>query len=153
MQTAPQPIELSVRYRLAEYLRLISEFEPRSATHREAIQKAKSSPWARVLPNAKWLERIATVLIGTPAFLYKRSSVGTCVFRIGPERIERQSKAGTLAKPWSSVTVVHCLSEAYLVELEHGAMPLPYRCFSPEQRAAFEAFVPSDKLGAQTHAA
>jgi hypothetical protein len=138
---------------LAEYLRLISEFEPRSAAHREAIQKAKSSPWATVLPSGKWLDRIAIVLLGTPAFLYKRSSVGTCVFRIDAERVERRSKAGTLAKPWSSVTVVHCLSEAYLVEFERGAMPLPYRCFSPEQRAAFEAFVPSDKLGAQRHAA
>ena len=105
------------------------------------------------MPSAKWFERAVISLLATPVFLYKRASVGTCVFRVDGEQIERKSKTGTLTKPWSSVVLVHRLSGAYLVELEHGAMPLPYRCFSPEQRSAFESFVPEGKLGVARHVA
>lgn len=146
-------LEVSVSYKLAEYLRVVSEFEPRSATHQKMLRKTKSSPWARLLPSAKWFERFVIAVVGVPVFLFKQASVGTCVFRIDRERIERTSKTGTLARPWSRVALVHRLSGAYLVELEHGGMPLPYRCFTPEQRSAFELLVPEGKLGLPRRAA
>ena len=147
------PVEVSVSYQLVEYLSMISEFEPQSAVHREAMRKAKSIRWAKILPSAKWFERAFVIVLGTPIFLVKRALVGTCVFRVDHKQIERTSKSGALAKPWSSVALVHRLSAAYLVELEHGAMPMPYRCFSLEQRYAFESLVPEGKLGAARHVA
>jgi hypothetical protein len=44
--------------------------------------------------------------------------------------------------PWTDVTAVHRYSHGYLVvKGAEGAMPLPYRCLSPEQAADLGAIV------------
>jgi hypothetical protein len=141
-------LEIRVDYRLLEYLSIASNFAPRSATHRAAMAKARSRSWAEALFSAKWFEHAAIVVIGTPVHFYKRLTIGACVFRIDGERIERKSKAGCAVKPWSSVVHVHQQERAYLIELEQGAIPIPYRCLSPAQRIEFEALVPAGKLAA-----
>lgn len=41
---------------------------------------------------------------------------------------------------------MHRLSSAYLLELESGAMPLPFRVMDESQRQRFEALLPAGKL-------
>lgn len=48
--------------------------------------------------------------------------------------------------PWSEVLRVHRLSQAYLVEKAEGAMPLPFRCFTPAQRQAFEGILRASQV-------
>ena len=146
MTLPPQPLVFHVSYRLGEYISMLSEYSPRSVGNAAAMQVAKASIWAKLLPSSKWFERICIYLIAPPIFLYKVFRVGQCTFSVDTERIERTSKTGPMSIPWKDVAFVQRLTEGYLVELERGGMPLPYRCFPGGARGAFELLVPAGKL-------
>ena len=42
--------------------------------------------------------------------------------------------------PWNKVKQIHILTEAYLIELEEGALPLPFRCFSSNDIELFRSY-------------
>lgn len=135
-------IDLRVRYQLGEYKQLVVEFKPRSSTNKAAADRFNSSPfWTHPV-----VVRVALILIVTPVFFYKTWRVGECRFVVDRQGITRSGDGHVAKYSWDEVTHVHRLSCAYLIELEEGAMPLPYRVFTEEQRAAFEALVPTERL-------
>ena len=49
---------------------------------------------------------------------------------IGSDGIRRRSSGGERIFPWSEVKAVHKMTPGYLIELQRGAIPVPYRCIS-----------------------
>jgi class 3 adenylate cyclase len=76
-----------------------------------------------------------------PVFLLKASRVGRCSFVLDSASIVRTSKHGKLTIPWDKVVTIHRYSPGLLIEKRGGAVPIPYRCLTPSQRASVEAMV------------
>lgn len=131
-------IALTVSYGLSEYLSFVRDF----GVWHQATSGGKVASTTKPRSNLHRLYHVATVyLLAPPLFLLKKKAVGKCEFTIDRQGIVRRSKSGNLELPWSYVLRVHRLSEAYLVEKDGGAMPLPYRVFTVAQREAFESFL------------
>lgn len=133
MGRSPQ-VKFSVHYRLWEYLTFVTEH---SFETDEALRDTRGIK--RLL--AELLQRFLASL----AFFYKTGRLGQCDFVISSAGLSRQTKIGMSSIPWSSVRAVHTYSPGYLVELDQGAVPIPFRVLSEQQRALFHTFA-SDKL-------
>lgn len=132
-----QPIRVEVEYGLTEYKSIILEFLSRATKKRATVNR--NLPW-----NKPWVERAVLAVVVPPVFWLKKLRVGKCLFEFTPEGLLRTAKGYTASRTWSQVAAVHRLSAAYLIELkEGGAMPIPYRVFTPSQRIALESFMPT----------
>jgi YcxB-like protein len=125
-------IEFEIFYGLREYLSVTRE-HVLPYVNEDRIKKGKSLVTAN-----DWVLRITHAIFTTPIYLFKVISVGRCHFRIDNEQIERRSKDGVLKCDWKDVVEVKRYARAYLVMKTDGAMPLPYRCFTQEQRTEFD---------------
>ena len=132
-------LTVNVVYRLREYLCVLQELAPLGYAAKRSGQSlhevASSDLKTGLFP------RLAIALVGTLAFAYKTRKVGPCIFRIDVESIRRDSRLGELVVPWADIRRVHRFSGAYLFLKEVGAMPLPYRCLTPPQRAELETLL------------
>ena len=89
----------------------------------------------------KFFGKVAVHILGSFIFIYKVTRVGTCNFEINKSGLLRKSKMGEKTISWENVVKIQLLTEAYLLELEKGAIPLPYRCFKKDERILFEELV------------
>jgi hypothetical protein len=128
-------ITFSVTYQLPEYL---ATGEENSLNHiaKQAREKGRKPP-TKLPVYARWLLR----LVATLAFRYKISKVGTCEFTINAQSIRRKSKMGELVIPWADVIAIEPLTLALLLEKGQGAVMLPWRCMTPEQRATLQNWI------------
>lgn len=128
-------VSFQVSYRLFEYLAFLRE--------EIAMELALDgdSTGVRVSRRDLWLARAASSVIGVFAFAYKVSRVGTCRFSIDRDFIVRESKSGKLALPWSDIVAVKRFRPGYLFAKAKGAMPVPYRVLTREQRDAIERHI------------
>ena len=74
-------------------------------------------------------------------FLVKKRRMPVCEFTIDKHHIARKTKDGRLLVAWSDIVAIHVYSQGYLVEKNNGAMPLPFRCLSPEEASALRILV------------
>jgi hypothetical protein len=125
-------IEFEVFYGLREYLSVTREH---TLPYLNEERRKKSKP---DVTSEHWLFRAMHGAFTTPIYLFKVITIGKCRFRIDEFQIKRKTKDGTLKCPWVEVTEVKRYSRAYLVLKTDGAMPLPYRCFTQEQRTEFD---------------
>jgi YcxB-like protein len=127
-------ITFSVSYGLLEYLSFVHAHFPLVVEMLVAEGKMKKRPPRVLYPLA---------LLGAPvAFLRKKRSMPVCDFTIDEREIRRVTKDGTLVTPWNSVLAVRRYPRGYFIDKGlKGAMPLPYRCFSPEQKAEMEELI------------
>jgi hypothetical protein len=88
-------------------------------------------------------------VLAAPVFLLKAARVGRCTFSIDLAGIVRTSKAGELRIPWGEVTDVHRYTRGLLIEKVGGAVPIPNRCLTPQQRVSLDALV--NKWKAECH--
>ena len=117
------PITFSVRYRLGEYLRFVTEHGfGTDATLRE------------LRGVRRLLARLLLRTVGTVGFAWKASRVGRCRFELDAEGIRRHTRRGPGSVPWSRVKALHTCTPGFLVELEEGALPLPFRVLGTGQR-------------------
>lgn len=123
------PIRFTVDYGLREYVSVVQEHLSTVLTERGLAHKRQSFG----------LQLMLALLI-PPVFLLKRWRIGRCRFEINGQQLTRRSRGGVLIVPWQEVVVLHAYSGAYLVSTPKGAMPLPYRCFSANERLHFEAW-------------
>jgi len=119
----PIQVEFSVSYRLREYLAFVTEH---SFETEDALRSARGVK--------RRLIKLAQMAIATVGFFYKMSRVGRCDFVIDSDGVRRRSKNGSGSVPWSKVKAIHTYSPGYLIELEHGAMPIPFRVLNLPQR-------------------
>jgi len=117
------PITFSVRYRLGEYLRFVTEHGFDSEASLRELRGIR-----RLL--AHLLLRTA----GTVGFAWKASRVGRCRFELDADGIHRHTRRGPGSVPWSRVKALHTYTLGFLVELEEGALPLPFRVLGAGQR-------------------
>lgn len=138
---------LTVSYRLGEYISIVSDYAAwRRSTKNGTVEPERSSSQPLLCVAERAFLYLLLHVVAPPVFLLKKRSVGDCLFTVTAEKIERRALDGVADVPWSAVVRVHKLSRAYLVEKKGGAMPLPYRCFTPEARAALEAFLRSSNV-------
>ena len=135
---------IHVVYSRREYLEVLMDFMPIEIARRAKLKSKPVSPTSNQVP---WYMRATIYPLGSLMFFYKVNKVGPCVFTIDSVGVERDSKMGKLVVPWEEVTNVFALSNAYLIEKTHGAMPLPFRCLSPADRAEFLSLVGSKIVG------
>ena len=102
-------------------------------------------PWLQ----SKVLEKLLMVTFVPAVFLFKKHKVGRCRFVIDTSGISRTCKAGEITIPWAEVQAIHTLSQAYMVELDKGAMPLPFRCFESQCRSRFAEVVPKNLIATE----
>lgn len=123
MDAAP-PITFSVRYRLVEYLRFVTAH----AFDTDAL--------LRDLRGARRIAACLTLLLaGMAGFVWKTARVGRCDFVLDGKGICRRTRRGSGFASWSRVKAVHAYAPGLLVELEEGALPLPFRVLTETQRA------------------
>lgn len=130
MDSSPQ-VKFSVRYRMGEYLTFVTEH---SFATEEALRDTRGAK--------RLLAHVFQRTVAGVAFVYKVGRLGRCDFVITPAGLSRRTKLGTSSVEWSSVRAVHTYTPGYLVELEQGAVPIPFRVLSGKQRDLFCTFVP-----------
>jgi hypothetical protein len=136
-------IALSVSFGLREYISFVRDFgiwHQATEGGKTEFTLGKRGPYARFIHTAK------VYLLAPPIFIAKKRAVGDCRFIIDEDCILRQSKSGDVALQWAQVQRVHRLTQAYLVQEEQGAMPIPYRVFTPEQLVQFESILQSNSI-------
>ncbi|HIY71465.1 MAG TPA: YcxB family protein [Candidatus Luteimonas excrementigallinarum] len=131
---SPSEIRFSVRYRLGEYLVFVTEH---SFETEEALSATRGA--------TRLLAQLFQRTVASVAFLHKMSRLGECDFVITAAGLSRRTKLGTSSVPWSSVKAVHTCTPGYLVELQQGAVPIPFRVLDQQQRELFCTFA-SDRL-------
>lgn len=123
------PLAFEVAYRLREYLAFVGD------------HAVDTDDFVRRAPRWKIrLFRVALAGIASVAFVVKTRRLGACRFEIDAGGLRRTTRRGASDVPWERVKAVHVYRPGYLVELQHGAVPIPFRVLDPSQRAAFEAF-------------
>jgi YcxB-like protein len=137
-------IQLSIVYSLREYLVIVRE--KTSQMVRDDFAR-KGKPFRSI---DKMLMSMGISLVAPPVFFLKKRKMPVCEFVIDESGISRAAGGATYRTPWAKVKNVNRLKTAYLVELESGAMPLPYRCFPDGDRAAFEGILRDANLSAPT---
>jgi hypothetical protein len=136
------PVRVSVSYQLGEYMSVVREFAPQSAAN--SVRQSKKLP-SRLLHHPA-VVAIFMWLFVPPIFFTKVLRVGRCDFEFTELGMSRTSKGTKASRTWQEVVAVHKLSRAYLIELEKGAMPVPYRVFASHEQQGFEALLPPNKL-------
>jgi hypothetical protein len=136
-------IDLSVSYGLREYISFVRDF----GVWHQATEGGKTE----FIPSkrgayARFIHTATVYLLAPPIFIMKKRAVGDCKFNINDSRVLRQSKNGEIELPWTQVLRVHRLSQAYLVQEEKGAMPIPYRAFTPQQLKQFESILQRNSI-------
>ena len=137
------PLALSVSYGLREYISFVRDF----GVWHQATEGGKTE----FVPSkrgayARFVHTATVYLLAPPIFVVKKRAVGDCRFTIDENRVLRQSKSGDVELPWAQVLRVHRLTQAYLVQEEQGAMPIPSRAFAPEQREQFESILQTNSI-------
>ena len=135
-------LQLTVDYKLRGYLQLANHFRPQSPGNRAVSKRSPGSIWLK----APWLETIAIYIVAPAVFLYKKHRVGQCVFQFDEVGLKRISRNGTLIVSWAEVWAVHSLPGTFVIELNNGALPLPFICLSSEQHDVLVGFIPPEKL-------
>ncbi len=123
-----QSFTFSVTYQLKEYLEVVR-------AHARALQLSKK---VSRFKNLRDEAIIAT--FGTVMFFYKTWRVGACTFTLNNDGVTRASKGGAFTIPWSSVEAVRKYDSSYLIDTADGAMPIPFRVLSADQKRAIESW-------------
>ena len=84
------------------------------------------------------LDDAVIATFGTAMYFYKTWRLGPCTFLIDDGGITRTSNDGAHAITWLQVKSVIKYGSSFLIELEDGAMPIPYRVLSADQKLAIE---------------
>lgn len=97
-----------------------SEYRAFALEHIERIQRSRPSRAGRIV----------IYLSALAAYWVKSLKVRRSEIAIDSNGLRRRSSGGERTFPWSEVKAVHRMTPGYLIELDRGAIPVPYRCIS-----------------------
>jgi hypothetical protein len=117
-------LNFDVTYRFSEYRQFALE-------HVRAVKGVSPGLFGRIL-----ISITATIVLAI-----KRLKMPRCSFTIDQTGIRRRTAGGEYVVPWARVRRVLRCNPGYVIELEHGAMPIPYRCLGENQRATLETLL------------
>ena len=135
---APE-VNVKVAYQLGEYLSVLLDFLPFALTAKKLSKPVREVETPTV--SAGLLTRISVWVVAPVVFFYKLARLGACNFSFHDKGFSRQSKRGTLDVQWDEIERVFRFSRAYLFVKKQGAMPVPYRCLTPDQRTGLESLL------------
>lgn len=117
-------ISFCVRYRLSEYLAILS--------HHIAVEitRQKKERGKKIGSIDLLIARACFYIVAPPIFLYKVIRIGTCQFKFDDSGIVRNSKQGNLVVPWAKVSSIHEYAEGILFAKDGGAILIPLRVLS-----------------------
>jgi len=130
-------LSIKVNYIWSEYIKVLTDFAP-IISYKE---KHGVLPPSHV--NISLWQRIGVYSFGSIMFAIKVRKVGLCTFEFDDRGFERKSNVGTKFIAWDDVFHIHPLTNAYLMELEQGFIPLPYRCFNGTKNTEFKSIISS----------
>jgi hypothetical protein len=113
-----------VVYRVSEYRQFVFEY----------VREVKGAA-----PG--FVGRILISAMAVVVFAVKKSKMPLCSFSIDPSGIRRRTASGEYFVPWKRVKRALRYAPGYLFELDRGAMPVPYRCLSDDQRALLDRLI------------
>ncbi|MYN43537.1 hypothetical protein GTP23_00465 [Pseudoduganella sp. FT93W] len=128
-------LRLHVRYRLGEYLGIVTSHVIAELTRRKLEQGKKISLLDIIVL------RSCLLLFVPPIFIFKVLKVGACDFYFDDTGITRHSKGGELVVPWDEVVAIHTYPAGYLFAQSDGAMPVPFRVLADEQHALLKSYI------------
>lgn len=120
-----EPIEVTVKYSLSDYYKIISNHVP------YAVQEnpKKSSP------IGAWLIRKVVPTISCIVAIANGKLKPSYHFTVSPEGVRRSGGKREMLVPWSDIVKVRNYGTNFFIELKRGgALPLPYRFLTHEQR-------------------
>lgn len=85
--------------------------------------------------------KFQVAVFGTPAYAVKRYLMPECRFSIDAGGIRRESARVCLSLTWDDIDAVRTYRRGYLLLLERGALPIPFRCLSAGQASRLRALV------------
>ena len=135
-ERADPPICFAVTYRLSEYLAVLREHLPGALLAWER-GRGKGAD-GRLSWSTRAAMAVMLPLVGRIMFRRKVRLMPVCRFSVDADGLVRETAAGRLVIAWSEVRAVRRLSGAWLVDTGGGGLPIPYRCLSDDQHAAFE---------------
>jgi hypothetical protein len=125
LDAAFKSIEVSVKYSLDDYYKIIADHVP-NAVRENSRKSSALGAWitCKVVPTISCL---VAVLNGKLKPTYH--------FTVSSEGVRRSGGARELFVTWSEIKKVRNYGTNFFMELEKGgALPLPYRFLSKEQR-------------------
>lgn len=135
VQAPLTPLHVHVRYRLGEYMRIVTSHVIAELERRNLVQGKKTS-----LLDA-FILRMCMVLFLPPLFLFKVWKVGACDFQFDEAGIIRRSKGGELVVPWAEVVAIHSYRAGYLFAQSDAAMPVPLRVLDDKNHAILKHYI------------
>lgn len=122
-------INFNVIYTRKEYLSIVTDFA--LADIRE--QSKKKNPEKKITSNF-WFVKKLIRFVGSIVFYKKKRKLPYCEFTFSPENFTRKTVFGTEEMEWSDILIIREFSEGMIIFMKDGAMPIPYRCISEEEK-------------------
>lgn len=125
---APETLEFSVRYALAEYVSFMWQ-------HAGWLIRRR-----RIGRLRTWAMRIKSTASAALHFIAMRRSRWTYEFTIDAHGIVRVGPGGVTLIDWSDVSAIRTYARGFLMVLKRGTLPIPFRCLTSEQSSAMIGF-------------
>jgi hypothetical protein len=115
------PLEVSVRYSLAEYISFMWQHA------RHLIRRR------RIAAPASWYMLVKSTWSAALHFVLQRRSRYTYAFTIDQYGIVRTGPGGVTLISWNDVSAIRSYSRGRLLVLKRGTLPIPARCLDRDQ--------------------
>lgn len=127
----PEALEFKVQYGLGEYIAFMWQHSARLIRRRRM----------RGLPA--WWMTVKSTWHAALNFIMLRRSRHVYEFTVDAHGIVRSNGTGVTLVPWHDVSAIRRYSRGYMMVLQRGTLPIPYRCLNELQRQTMDRFVTS----------
>lgn len=125
----PDALEFKVQYGLSEYVAFMWQHSARLIRRR------------RIHGLPAWWMTLKSTWHAALNFIMLRRSRHVYEFTIDPHGIVRSNGTGVTLVPWPDVSAIRRYSRGYMMVLQRGTLPIPYRCLDEVQRQTMDRFV------------
>jgi hypothetical protein len=134
--SAPNDLHFSVRYRLLEYVSFMWQ-------HAGYLIRRR-----RIGHLATWSMLVRSTSAAALHFVLQGRGRRTYEFTIDAHGILRAGASGVTLIDWADVRAIRVYSRGFLMVLQRGTLPIPFRCLGGDQVAAMHGFAATRRLRA-----
>ncbi|MFP5390796.1 MAG: YcxB family protein [Gammaproteobacteria bacterium] len=127
-RSVQRSIQFNVRYSLGEYTLFMWQHSS------YLIRRRKFSG-----PAAWWMAARSTWSAAFNFFVQRRSR-HVYEFTVDDHGVVRTNSAGVTLVPWSDVIAIRRYTGGFMMVLQRGTLPIPYRCLDEQQKAVMGSF-------------
>ena len=129
LAAVPDALEFKVQYALGEYIAFMWQHSARLIRRR------------RISGLPAWWMTFKSTWHAALNFIMLRRSRHVYEFTIDPHGIVRSNATGVTLVPWHDVSAIRRYARGYMMVLQRGTLPIPYRCLDETQRQTMDRFV------------